>query len=103
MPAVIFTRRQRVGSKKAGPQRVGRTKLVSRTILILNGPNLNMLGTRQPEIYGRASLDDIGAAAKSRAKSHSLEADFRQSNDEGELVSAIQSARAGAAGIIINA
>jgi 3-dehydroquinate dehydratase-2 len=76
---------------------------VSRKILILNGPNLNMLGTRQPEIYGHTSLDDIGVATKARATSHNLEADFRQSNDEGELVSAIQGARASAAGIIINA
>ncbi len=76
---------------------------MSRAILVLNGPNLNMLGQREPEIYGRASLDDIRAATLARAKSHGLTADFRQSNDEGELVSWIQDARAAAAGIIINA
>ena len=72
-------------------------------ILILNGPNLNLLGTREPDIYGRASLDDIREAASARAKSHGLSADFRQSNDEGQLVSWIQDARESAGGIIINA
>jgi 3-dehydroquinate dehydratase-2 len=76
---------------------------LSRTIVVLNGPNLNMLGQREPEIYGRGSLDDLKAATLARAKTHGLEADFRQSNDEGELVTAIQGARTAAAGIIINA
>jgi len=82
---------------------VGRKKGVSRTVLVLNGPNLNLLGQREPEIYGRGSLDDIRVATESRARALGLAADFRQSNDEGELVSAIQTARASAAGIIINA
>jgi 3-dehydroquinate dehydratase-2 len=76
---------------------------LSRTIVVLNGPNLNLLGQREPEIYGRGSLDDLKTAAVARAKTHGLAADFRQSNDEGELVSAIQTARGAAAGIIINA
>jgi len=76
---------------------------VNRVILILNGPNLNLLGTREPEIYGRTSLEDIRNLAIARAKNHSLEADFRQSNEEGELVSWIQGARTSAAGIIVNA
>lgn len=76
---------------------------MSRTIVVLNGPNLNLLGQREPEIYGRVSLEDIKAATLARAKSHGLETDFRQSNDEGELVTAIQGARNTAAGIIINA
>ena len=76
---------------------------VSRAILVLNGPNLNMLGQREPEIYGRTSLDDIKSLTEARAKSHGLVADFRQSNDEGELVSLIQAARSTAAGVIINA
>jgi 3-dehydroquinate dehydratase-2 len=76
---------------------------LSRTIVVLNGPNLNLLGQREPEIYGRGSLDDLKAATVARAKTHGLAADFRQSNDEGELVSAIQTARGSAAGIIINA
>ncbi len=76
---------------------------MSRTIVVLNGPNLNLLGQREPEIYGRGSLEDLKAATLARAKTHGLAADFRQSNDEGELVTAIQGARASAAGIIINA
>ena len=76
---------------------------MSRTILILNGPNLNLLGSREPEIYGRTTLEDIKAAAIARAKMADLTADFRQSNDEGELVSWIQGGRTTAAGIIINA
>ncbi len=73
------------------------------TILILNGPNLNMLGTRQPEIYGRETLGDIEAACRRRAEALGLLADFRQSNHEGQLVDWIQEARGRAAGIIINA
>jgi 3-dehydroquinate dehydratase II len=76
---------------------------VSRTVVVLNGPNLNLLGQREPEIYGRGSLDDLKTATVARAKTHGLSADFRQSNDEGELVTAIQEARGSAAGIIINA
>jgi 3-dehydroquinate dehydratase-2 len=71
--------------------------------LVLNGPNLNLLGTREPEIYGRTTLDDIRGLAEARAKSLGLAADFRQSNDEGELVSWIQGARDTASAIIINA
>jgi 3-dehydroquinate dehydratase-2 len=76
---------------------------VSQAILVLNGPNLNMLGTREPDIYGRASLDDVRAVTLAEAKRHGLSADFRQSNDEGQLVSWIQDARETAAGIVINA
>ena len=76
---------------------------MSQAILVLNGPNLNLLGTREPDIYGRASLDDVRAAAVAEAQRHGYVADFRQSNDEGQLVSWIQDAREGAAGIVINA
>ena len=76
---------------------------MNQAILVLNGPNLNLLGTREPDIYGRASLDDVRAAASAEAKRHGYVADFRQSNDEGQLVSWIQDARDGAAGIVINA
>ena len=76
---------------------------MSRTILILNGPNLNLLGTREPEIYGRTTLEDIKALSTARANAAGLTADFRQTNDEGELVSSIQAGRGTAAGIIINA
>ena len=72
-------------------------------ILILNGPNLNLLGTRQPEVYGRATLAEIEKAARARAKTLGLAIDFRQSNHEGELVTWIQEARHGHAGIVINA
>ena len=76
---------------------------MSEAILVLNGPNLNLLGTREPDIYGKATLDDLRAATMAQAKRHGLTADFRQSNDEGELVDWIQDARNTAAGIIINA
>lgn len=70
--------------------------------LILNGPNLNMLGIREPSIYGRDTLDDIAGNCEKRAGELGLELDFRQSNLEGELVTWIQQARGTAAGIIIN-
>jgi 3-dehydroquinate dehydratase-2 len=73
------------------------------TILILNGPNLNLLGTREPEIYGRETLDDIASACAEHGKALNLRTDFRQSNHEGELVTWIQGARTEAAGIIMNA
>ena len=72
-------------------------------ILILNGPNLNMLGVRQPEIYGRETLTDIEAACRERASALELDIDFRQSNVEGELVTWIQNARENVDGIAINA
>lgn len=72
-------------------------------ILVLNGPNLNLLGERQPHIYGRETLDDIAAACKTRAATLDLEVDFRQSNSEGELVDMIQEAGKGFEGLIINA
>jgi 3-dehydroquinate dehydratase II len=71
-------------------------------VLILNGPNLNMLGVREPAIYGRDTLADIGRMCVKRAKELGFALDFRQSNLEGELVTWIQEARAGASGIIIN-
>jgi len=72
------------------------------TILILNGPNLNMLGVREPAIYGTDTLADIEAACTERAGELELEIDFRQSNHEGQLVDWIQEARTGADGIVIN-
>lgn len=72
-------------------------------ILILNGPNLNMLGLREPEIYGRGTLADIEELCRSKAQALGLSIDFRQSNHEGELVTWIQQARGQVRGLIINA
>ena len=74
-----------------------------RTILVLNGPNLNLLGTREPEIYGHDTLADIAALCEATAKPLGLSIDFRQSNSEADLVNWIQEARGRAAGIVINA
>jgi 3-dehydroquinate dehydratase-2 len=71
--------------------------------LILNGPNLNMLGVREPEIYGSETLADIEAACAKHAKSLGLTLSFRQSNSEGQLVTWIQDARQTEAALILNA
>ena len=73
------------------------------SVLILNGPNLNMLGVREPAIYGTETLDDIEALCLERAEALNIAIDFRQSNLEGELVSWIQQARGEHDGIILNA
>ncbi|HEY5831068.1 MAG: type II 3-dehydroquinate dehydratase [Hyphomicrobiaceae bacterium] len=72
-------------------------------IFVLNGPNLNMLGVREPAVYGSETLDDVRRRTEARAKTLDLSIDFRQSNLEGELVTWIQEAREAASGIIINA
>ena len=72
-------------------------------VMILNGPNLNLLGTRQTEIYGAATLDDILRDMADLAHEHGLDTEARQSNHEGDLVDWIQEARADCAAIIINA
>ncbi|MGF1591646.1 MAG: type II 3-dehydroquinate dehydratase [Kiloniellaceae bacterium] len=71
-------------------------------VLILNGPNLNMLGSRQPDVYGRESLSDIEESCRRHGKDLGLDVDCRQSNSEGELVGWIQDARQGHDGIVIN-
>lgn len=73
------------------------------SVLILNGPNLNMLGVREPAIYGSETLDDVEGLCQERAEALGLAVDFRQSNHEGELVSWVQQARGEHDAIIINA
>jgi 3-dehydroquinate dehydratase-2 len=72
-------------------------------ILVLNGPNLNLLGQREPEIYGRATLTDIELKVKQRAVKLGVDVDFRQTNSEGELVSWVQEAKDHFNVIVLNA
>jgi 3-dehydroquinate dehydratase-2 len=77
---------------------------MSKSVFILNGPNLNLLGTREPDIYGSATLKDVEDLCRATAAEFGLEADCRQSNAEGDLIDWIQEAgRLPAAGILINA
>ncbi len=76
--------------------------MAAKTIFILNGPNLNLLGAREPEIYGADTLADIETACDAAAGAAGFAADFRQSNTEGTLVDWVQEANAKAAGLIIN-
>ena len=71
-------------------------------ILILNGPNLNMLGIREPGVYGSESLDDVNEKIKNKAKTLNCEVEFFQSNIEGEIINKIHSAMGGVDGIVIN-
>jgi 3-dehydroquinate dehydratase-2 len=72
------------------------------SVLLLHGPNLNLLGTREPEVYGTATLDDHVSTAVETAAGHGLEIESLQSNHEGELIDAIHAAREVHAGIIVN-
>ncbi len=72
------------------------------TVLVLNGPNLNLLGVREPEIYGKETLADIKQRCVERAKGHGLEVDFRQSNSEAQLIDWLHEARNTMAGVVIN-
>jgi 3-dehydroquinate dehydratase-2 len=76
---------------------------MTKTVLLLSGPNLNLLGQREPEVYGPATLDDHVAAARAVAEAHDLELEHLQSNHEGALVDAIHAARGRCAAIVINA
>lgn len=71
-------------------------------VAVLNGPNMNMLGLRQPHLYGRATIDDVEALCAETAEQLGLAIDFRQTNGEGELISWVQECRGRAAGIVIN-
>jgi 3-dehydroquinate dehydratase-2 len=76
---------------------------MAKPIFVLNGPNLNLLGTREPEVYGKETLDDLRKRCERKAGALGFSVDFRQSNHEGELVAWIQEARDGASGLIVNA
>jgi 3-dehydroquinate dehydratase-2 len=71
-------------------------------IVVLNGPNINMLGLRQPALYGRATMDDVESLCAETAERLGLSIDFRQTNSEGELISWVQECRGRADGIVIN-
>ncbi len=71
-------------------------------VLVLNGPNLNMLGTREPEIYGSDSIADVERMVRDRAATHGLEVDFLQSNHEGDLIDALHRGRTENVGCVIN-
>ncbi|HBM40334.1 MAG TPA: type II 3-dehydroquinate dehydratase [Sulfitobacter sp.] len=73
------------------------------SILILNGPNLNLLGTRQPEVYGKTTLADVEALCREKAKMLGFDVAFEQSNHEGALIDLIHAAKGKHAGIVLNA
>ena len=75
---------------------------MAKLITILNGPNLNLLGKRQPEIYGHDTLEDVAAACAAAAQEFGLDSELRQTNHEGALVEMVHAARETSAGIIIN-
>jgi 3-dehydroquinate dehydratase-2 len=75
---------------------------MSKPIYVLSGPNLNLLGTREPEIYGHHTLEDVKRLCEARASALGREIVFRQSNHEGELIDWIQEAREKAAAVVIN-
>lgn len=75
---------------------------MSRRILVLNGPNLNLLGTRETDVYGSATLDDILAAVRAAVAGRGIEIYDVQSNAEGELIDALQDARSSADGVVFN-
>jgi 3-dehydroquinate dehydratase II len=75
---------------------------MAKPIFVLNGPNLNLLGVREPHLYGHATLDEIRRRCEARARQHGREIEFRQTNHEGELIDWIQEARVAGDGLVIN-
>lgn len=75
---------------------------MAKPIFVLNGPNLNLLGTREPHLYGHATLDEIRGRCATRAGLHGRDIDFRQTNHEGVLIDWVLEARLAAAGLVIN-
>lgn len=73
------------------------------TVLVLNGPNLNLLGEREPEVYGHLTLADVEGVCRAAAAAHGLTVEARQSNHEGTLIDWVQEGRRGIAGIVLNA
>ena len=76
---------------------------MAHSVLVLNGPNLNLLGTREPEIYGATTLEDINVACAARGKALGLDVQCAQFNSEGDMIDAVQNARGTHSAIIINA
>lgn len=72
------------------------------TLLVLNGPNLNMLGTREPAVYGKETLADVEAQCRATAQAHGLALEFQQTNHEGQMIDWVHQARGRIAGIVIN-
>ncbi len=81
---------------------LGALRMAPPLVAVLNGPNLNMLGVRQPSVYGAATLDDVEQVCAAAAEQIGIAIDFRQTNGEGELVSWVQECRGRARGIVIN-
>ena len=77
--------------------------MAEQTVVVLNGPNLNLLGEREPEVYGHETLADVEKRCRAAAADAGLSVDFRQSNHEGVLVDALHEVRTSAAGIVVNA
>ena len=75
---------------------------MTRRVVVVNGPNLNLLGTREPHIYGTRSLADLEASVRARARALDLEVSFYQSNDEGEIIDYLQRQAPGSIGIVLN-
>ena len=88
---------------RKSPTRAGGAKKRPSAIYVLNGPNLNLLGAREPEVYGRTTLAEIGKAVDTHARAKGFTVTFRQTNHEGELIDWLQEAGRKSCGVILNA